>query len=670
VTSDSKPKPQRGDQARLILASFLMLFVELALIRWITANNVYITEATNFVLLASFLGIGIGFLNASSSRNFVRWTPIALLALVIFVIEFPVILHAHAGPLVFSGPGQSRALPQPVSFALVFLLTVAVMAGLGQGVARLFIKFPPLSAYRLDILGSIGGIVLFSLLSFLDQPPATWGLIAGVGLVVLLMPNVRIWQMVATGAVVLLLTWQSATPHQMWSPYNKLTLHKRHGNSVLFISANNIPYQGIHRLSAIRRSKQFYLYPYQHVTRASLGDVLIIGAGNGNDAAVAVSEGARHVDAVEIDPLLLRIGKQYNPARPYENPRVTTHVADGRQFLQDTNQKYNLILYALPDSLTALAGQSAIRLESYLLTSQALEAARAHLAPGGTFAMYNYYAPFVMSRYATTIQDVFHRDPCVQMGKGLVQGRRMAVLTVHPAGPVPNCAQFWHGARVAPATDDRPFPYLPSASIPPVYLWMLGAILLASLLLVRAAGGPLRRMSSYVDLAFMGAAFLLLETKNIVQFALLFGTTWFVNSLVFAGVLVAVYLAVETARWVRLPPPAVLYTALLASLVLTWFVPQDSLLGLPVVPRFLAASALAFAPIYIANLVFAQRFKGVETSSTAFAANLLGAMVGGMLEYLALITGYRFLLILVLVLYVLAFITGRRRASAGQLAPP
>src|SRR5262249_32311434 len=100
------------------------------------------------------------------------------------------------------------------------------------------------------------------------------------------------------------------------------------------------------------------------------------------------------------------------------------------------------------------------------------------------------------------------------------------------------------------------FPYLPSPSIPPVYLWMLGAILLASLLLVRAAGGPLSRMSSYVDLAFMGAAFLLLETKNIVQFALLFGTTWFVNSLVFAGVLLAVYLAAETARWVSCHLPS------------------------------------------------------------------------------------------------------------------
>jgi hypothetical protein len=667
---DSPPGPGHADQVRLAFSSFLMLFVELALIRWITANNVYVTEATNFVLLASFLGIGIGFLNAASGRDYLRWTPLALLALVAFVLEFPVILHSSArGPLIFSGVGQARALPQPVSFGLVFLLTVAVMAGIGQGVARIFIRFRPLSAYRLDILGSIAGIVLFSLLSFLNQPPVTWGVIACGGLFIVLLPRVRLWQAVALGAVIMLLAWQSLTPREMWSPYNKLTLHKRHGQTVLSISANNIIYQGIHPLSAIRRSKQFYLFPYQHVSRPSLRNVLVIGAGNGNDVAVALYEGAKHVDAVEIDPLLVQIGRRYHPAHPYQSPRVTVHIADGRQYLQDTQQRYNLIVYALPDSLTALAGQSAIRLESYLLTLQALEAARAHLAPGGTFAMYNYYAPFVLNRYATTIEDVFGRDPCAQLGSR-VEGRQMAVLTVHPAGPVPNCAHFWHGTRVAPATDNRPFPYLASASIPPAYLWMLAAILLASLLLVRLTGGPLTRMRSYLDLAFMGAAFLLLETKSIVQFALLFGTTWFVNALVFAGVLVAVYLAVETARWVRLPPSPVLYAALICALGVAWFVPQEALLGLPLVPRFLAASALAFAPVYLANLIFAQRFAGVETATTAFAANLLGAMVGGTLEYLSLITGYQFLLILVGVLYGLAFITGRRRHTAQQPAGP
>lgn len=99
---------QHGDQARLVFASFLMLFVELALIRWITSNNVYVTEATNFVLLASFLGIGIGFLNATSSRDYLRWTPLALLALVGFVLAFPVVLHSGTGRISSWGSGRSR----------------------------------------------------------------------------------------------------------------------------------------------------------------------------------------------------------------------------------------------------------------------------------------------------------------------------------------------------------------------------------------------------------------------------------------------------------------------------------------------------------------------------------------------------------------------------------
>ena len=99
------------------------------------------------------------------------------------------------------------------------------------------------------------------------------------------------------------------------------------------------------------------------------------------------------------------------------------------------------------------------------------------------------------------------------------------------------------------------------------------------------------------------------------------------------------------------------------ALAVSFVVPQASLLGLPVVLRFLAASALAFAPIFIANLVFAQRFKDVASSTTAFGANLLGAIVGGVLEYLSLITGFRFLLVVVAVLYGLAFVFGRRHLA-------
>ena len=188
-------------------------------------------------------------------------------------------------------------------------------------------------------------------------------------------------------------------------------------------------------------------------------------------------------------------------------------------------------------------------------------------------------------------------------------------------------------------------------------------ILIASLLITRIFAGGLGQMRPYVDLFFMGSAFLLLETKNVVQFALLFGTTWLVNALVFAGILLAVYAAVEVARRVKLPSPSVLYALLLIALVVAWVVPPHDLLSLSFAPRFLLAVAIAFAPVFLANLVFAQRFREVGSSNIAFGANLLGAMVGGVLEYTSLIVGYRALLILVAVLYGLAFVTAPRRAN-------
>jgi hypothetical protein len=126
-----------------------------------------------------------------------------------------------------------------------------------------------------------------------------------------------------------------------------------------------------------------------------------------------------------------------------------------------------------------------------------------------------------------------------------------------------------------------------------------------------------------------------------------------------------VYAAVETARHVKLPRPVWLYGALLVTLAVSYVVPQGSLLSLPVVLRFVAATALAFAPVFLANLVFAQRFKTSGASTTAFGASLLGAIVGGVLEYLSLVTGFRFLLVVVAVLYGLAFVFGRRHL-AGQ----
>ncbi len=272
--------------------------------------------------------------------------------------------------------------------------------------------------------------------------------------------------------------------------------------------------------------------------------------------------------------------------------------------------------------------------------------------------MYNYYrTTWLRDRLANTLEVAFGHAPCAD-NEGF--SLSMLSITINPSAM--HCGTVWQRPAnvVAPATDDHPFVYLDGNSIPSLYLITLGLILLASIVLVRTVSGPYRRMAGYLDLFFMGAAFLLLETKNIVQFALLFGTTWFVNALVTAGVLVAVFAAVEVSRHVVIRRPALLYAGLLVALGVTWAIPPGSLLTLSPVPRFLAAVIIAFAPIFFANMVFSQRFRDTGDSTTAFGANLLGAMIGGILEYTALIIGYRWLLVLVALLYGLAFISGRR----------
>jgi Spermine/spermidine synthase domain len=646
-------------RARLLALSFLMLFVELALIRWTGSNILYLSYFSNFVLLASFLGIGLGFLRANARRNLFPYAPIALAALVAFVRLFPVEIDRSGTELIFFGAlGTQSGLPPWLTLPVLFLGVAGVMMLIGEGVARTFRQFPPLDAYRLDILGSLAGIITFSLLSFLGAPPVAWGAVVAVALFLLVERRTRAWQLPVLAVMLLLLGLESLVPTDSWSPYYKVRLI-RHSSGAVTLLVNGIPHQTME--PAARRLDTVTLYGlvYQR-TRTTPKSVLIVGAGTGVDVAVALREGVQHVDAVEIDPRIHAIGVQQNPDHAFQDPRVTSYVNDGRAFLEQTTRRYDLILFALPDSLTLVAGQSSLRLESYLFTTEAMQAARAHLTPNGAFGEYNYYREnWLVDRLGGTLQQVFGRPPCLDSTGNF---GRLALLMASTSAGALQCPTSWHPLTAtvpAPATDDYPFLYLQDRTIPGFYLLTLALILLAAGLLVRVTAGPLQPMARYLDLFCMGAAFLLLETKNVVQFALLFGTTWFVNSLVFIGILVAVYLAIEVARRIELGPSWRLYLALLLALTVAWIVQPDLLLPLSVVPRFLVAVVVAFVPVFLANLVFARRFRDVASSNLAFGANLLGAVVGGVLEYAALITGYRALLILVAALYAGAFVSQR-----------
>jgi hypothetical protein len=657
-----------GERPRLVIASFLMLFVELALIRWVSAYDVYVAYFTNFVLLGSFLGIGIGFLRAHRALDLSRWAPWAVAAVTVFTFVFPVNASRDAGKRVLHGLFGLGALPMWLELSIIFLGVTFAMACIAEGVGRLFARFEPLEAYRSDILGSLSGIIVFSLLAFLKTGPWMWGLVIGAAFLALLPRVVEPKRYVAVALAVVAFALGSISPHDTWSPYYRVTVEPPSNEGRIDIIVNALPHQSILPLDRLTQEQPFYLKPYTHLAEDPLDDVLIVGAGNGNDVALSLSKGAQHLDAVEIDPVIQATGRDQHPNRPYQDPRVTAHIDDGRAFLERTDQMYDLIIFALPDSLTLVSGQGSLRLESYLFTLESMRNIRDHLKPGGAFAMYNYYTPFVFQRYANTMLQAFGHEPCYDPGDQQFLGdRQQAVLTIGREAADIRCDTPFQAAEhvPAPSTDDHPFPYIPGRSIPTFYLWAMAMILAASVLLVRiASGAPLSQMQSYVDLFFMGAAFLLLETKSVVQFALLFGTTWLVNSLVFAGILLAVLLAVEVARRFTLPRRELLYGLLVLALALAWLIPPDRLLSLSLVPRFLAAVGLAFAPVFLANLIFAQRFRDVGTSTVAFGANLLGAMLGGVLEYTAIMFGYRNLLLIVAVLYGLAFVFGRRYLGA------
>ena len=651
--------------ARLITGSALMLFCELALIRWLGANVVHLSYFSNFVLLGSFLGIGVGFLISRRGWSILPYTPVILAVLVAGVFIWPVTINRSSDQVIYFTSLSTTGPPAWLILPIIFIAVAAVLAGPAEVVGRCFARLRPLTAYRYDLIGSLIGIVAFSALSFLSAPSVVWGVIVAGGFIALVTGWKRILPVVAGAGMVAVLLIETLTPGISWSPYYKVKTvsYTSDGAPLVDISVNGIPHQLMAPAKwklTVEPSHDQYAAPYLRAPNNSLDNVLIVGAGSGSDVAIALSKGAKHIDAVDIDPRMLQIGEQGNPDHAYSDPRVSVHVNDGRAFLETTNTKYDLILFALPDSLALVNGASQIRLESFLFTLEAVQDARAHLKPDGAFAMYNYYRDnWLIDRLAGTVAQAFGHTPCVDEFGGA-----QATITAALNETNQSCGSTYKpsGAVIAPATDDRPFLYFEGGMIPSLYLWTLLGILLISLIAVRSLGGPMRSMKPYADLFFMGSAFLLLETKNVGTFALLFGTTWFVNALVFAGVLVIVLAAVETTRKFRTPPLPVVFAGIAVTLALAWFVKPDYLLALPVVPRAIVAIVLAFLPIYLANVAFSKRFAESGDSRSAFAANLLGAILGGCLEYAVLLTGYRNLLIVVAVLYLLAFLLMPRTA--------
>src|ERR1044072_509011 len=199
----------------------------------------------------------------------------------------------------------------------VFLSVAAVMTTIAHGVAQRFSKFVALEAYRLDILGALCGILTFAAVSLLSTPPVGWGVVI-VGLFCYLLWPVGIWQSLIGVAIIGTLLFATLAPNTTWSPYYRILFHP----DDLAIDVNGIPHQTMENVA----DSPLYNEPY-HLVDRSPGNVLVIGAGNGNDVAAALAAGATHVDAVEIDPAIQKLGAAPHPHPPYPHPRARQTAA-------------------------------------------------------------------------------------------------------------------------------------------------------------------------------------------------------------------------------------------------------------------------------------------------------------------------------------------------------
>jgi hypothetical protein len=363
----------------------------------------------------------------------------------------------------------------------------------------------------------------------------------------------------------------------------------------------------------------------------------------------------RHIDAVEIDPTILGLGKTLHAERPYESPRVTISNDDARSFFERARQRYALIVFGFLDSHTLLSSFSSVRLDNFIYTRESLARARQLLLPGGRLCLsFASNTPWIHQRLIALVSEAFGRPALTESPPPPYDGAVLYQNTNLPA------SEPLGVAPVEVSTDDWPFLYLRARTIPAHYWGFIAIILVLGVeaLLLLPRGSRRLRLPYFL----LGAAFFLIETSNVVRLSLLFGSTWWVNVVVFSGILVLVLLANLTRlRTDRLRAPA-LFALLLLTVAAAYLVPTQTLLAIDSSWwRGVAAVAVFLGPVYFAALLFATLIKGEASFYEAYGSNILGAMVGGACEYLALVVGFRALLLLTLGLYLLAALAWPRR---------
>ncbi|HKR66564.1 MAG TPA: hypothetical protein VJZ00_22750 [Thermoanaerobaculia bacterium] len=663
----------RRPALELVLASFVVLFQELALIRWLGAEVRVLAYFPNVVLISAFLGLGIGCLWSRRDAPLLAWWP-PLLALLVGVahamrsIAFTQeSVTEHLWLLYYDLPKDAPVVHGVrVPILVTFILTAATFVPLGHFVGTRLREFREegraLAGYAFDLAGSLLGTLAFSIVSFVGTPPALWFAIAGAVALVL----VQRWRAVAAIAFVLIagtIFWTDLADE--YSPYYALRrIPLRAGFLVLANGSQHQYAAPLAKRDALTtadnaRLRDGYHLPYRLLKRAPR-TVLVLGAGTGNDVAVALDEGAQRVDAVEIDPRILAMGERHHPDAPYRDARVRIFNTDARRFLNRSEERYDLIVFGTLDSMTRLSALSNVRLDNFVYTRECLAAARAHLTSDGGIALYfGTSVPYIDQRMRAMIGAATGRPPAVvsqnfgSFNQLYLGGPAFAHL---PPSPI--------ATNTILPSDDWPYLYLARRGLTPFYLSLIAAIAILALI---AVGATERRMFSRFDapMFFLGVAFLLLESKAVTEMNLLWGSTWLTSAVVFASILVMVLLGTLLMQYKPLSWRAAIIGIVIALLV-NFATPVHAILSWSLAARLALSLLFVGAPIFFASICFALQYRDEGDPGVAFGWNLLGAVAGGLIEFTSMVIGLRALALVALACYLAVFALCDRGVSASS----
>jgi spermidine synthase len=694
----------------ILLISIFGLFLELLFIRWISTEIRIFAYLQNTILVVCFLGLGFGMFTSSKPIEIKRSViPMSLLLLLMAIPITKSALGSISDMLsvlndfvIWNNQVINNISTLLTYLVLGLLLTylllvfiVDIFVPVGRILGRLMNNHSnPIWAYSINIFGSILGTWAFVLLSFFYLPPLAWFLVAGGLMIPFILwskTNKRI--SFALLAATILLSWfASQMPNSLnviWSPYQKLvvSLSKIGEVGQYTITVNNTGYQAILDLSPSQIASKPDKYPpeFRGISQYDLPallhpnpkSILIVGAGSGNDVAGALRHNVPSVTAVEIDPAIIGIGRALHPERPYLSSNVHIINDDARSFFATTDQRFDVISFGLLDSHTTTAMTNA-RLDHYVYTLESIRQAKSRLNNGGIMVLsFEAQKPFIADRIRLALIEVFGEEPIIfripysSFGWGgvvfvtgdmntiqqqLHKNQDLALYIQHFQQTYP--LTFNNNINIT--TDDWPYIYLESPRIPTLYFLLIGLMIILFIRSYRkwdasTAIEPSSRV--FQHFFFLGSAFLLLEVQNISKASVVLGNTWQVNAIIISSILCMALLA----NWIAYKFPKIslslVYILLIGSCVSLYFVDLARFGFLPYFTKAVVVGTLTSLPMLFSGIVFIHSFATIPEKSHALGANLMGALMGALLQSMTFITGIKALLLVVAVFYFLALLS-------------